>query len=87
MEEAKDEGEEEAEKEEEVEKEEEEVEVEEEFNLGKSDDQRAGLPQPPALLLRPKIAKHEIISKTDKNVFSILSQHFINASLQGVSKG
>ena len=81
MEEAEDEGEEEAEEEEEVEKEEEEeeVEVEEEFNLGKSDDQRAGLPQPPALLLRHKITKHEIISKTDKNIFSILSQHRSNA--------
>ena len=79
MEEAEDAGEEEAQEEEEVEKEEEEVEVEEEFNLGKSDDQRAGLPQPPALLVRHKIAKHEIISKTDKNIFSILSQHCINA--------
>ena len=68
----------------EVEIEEEEVEVEEEeeveeFNLGKSDDQRVRLPQPPALLLRPKITKLEIISKTDKDKFSILSQHPINA--------
>ena len=67
----------------EEEKEEEEVEVEEEeeeeFNLGKSDDQRVRLPQPPALLLRPKITKLEIISKTDKDKCSILSQHPINA--------
>ena len=68
------------EEEKEVEKEEEEVEVdEEEFNLGKSDDQRVRLPQPPALLLRPKITKLEIISKTDKDKCSILSQHPINA--------
>ena len=63
----------------EVEKVEEEVEEieemekvkEEESNLGKSDDQRACLPQPPALLLRPKITKHEILFKIDENIFSI----------------
>ena len=35
----------------------------EEFNLGKSDDQRAGLPLPPALLLKHKITKDDDIFK------------------------